>query len=61
MPLGIKAATSGIDADIHKKMLGSGTTTLVFSNNDLNDIMKIIKYLEEATILVIIFLNCAMF
>ena len=33
-------------------MFGSGTTTLVFSNEDLNDIMKIIKSLEESCLLI---------
>ena len=33
-------------------MFGSGTTTLVFSNEDLNDIMKIIKSLEESGLLI---------
>ena len=28
------------------------TTTLEFSNNDLNDIMKIAKYLEESGLLI---------
>ena len=33
-------------------MFGSGTTTLVFSNEDLNDIIKIIKSLEESGLLI---------
>ena len=33
-------------------MFGSGTTTFVFSNEDLNDIMKIIKSLEESGLLI---------
>ena len=33
-------------------MFGSGTTTLVFSNEDLNDIMKIIKSIEESGLLI---------
>ena len=28
-------------------MFGSGNTTLIISNKEMNDIMKIIKYLEE--------------
>ena len=34
-------------------MFGSGTTTLLFSNEDLNDIMKIVKSLEESGLLII--------
>ena len=29
-------------------MLGSGTTTLIISNEEINDIMKIIKSLDES-------------
>ena len=31
-PLGLTAAASAMDAEIQKKMLGSGTTTLIISN-----------------------------
>ena len=44
--LGLIAALSATDATIHKKILGSGTATLIFSNKDLNDIMKIGKSLD---------------
>ena len=47
MPLGLTAAISTTDAAIHKKMFGPSTTTLVFSNEGLKDIMKIIKSFEE--------------
>ena len=40
-PLGITAVASGIDAAIQKKIYGSETTTLIISNEELNDIMKI--------------------
>ena len=33
-PLGITAAASAIDAGIQKKIHGSGTTTLVISNEE---------------------------
>ena len=36
--LGLIAAASAIDAAIHKKMFGSGVTTLVVSNEEVNDI-----------------------
>ena len=42
-PLGITAAASTIDAGIQKKIHGSGTTTLVISNKEMNDIMKIVQ------------------
>ena len=32
-------------------MFGSGTTTLVVSNEEMNDIMKIVKFLEESGLL----------
>ena len=34
-----------------KKILGSGTTTLIISNKEMNDIMKIIQALEDSDIL----------
>ena len=40
-PLGLTAAMSAIDGSIKKKMLGSGTTTLIISNDEMNDIIKI--------------------
>ena len=52
IPLGLTAEESETDAAVHKKMFGSGTTTLVFSNKDLNDIMKIIKSLKEFGLLI---------
>ena len=41
-PLGITAAASAIDAGIQKKIHGSGNATLIISNEEMNDIMKII-------------------
>ena len=41
-----------IDAAIHKKMFGSGTTTLIISNEEVNNIMKIVKSLEESGLLI---------
>ena len=52
IPLGLTAAESAIDAAIHKKMFGSGNTTLIISNEEMNDVMKIIKSLEESGILI---------
>ena len=50
-PLGITAAASAIDAGIQKKVHGSGTTTLIISNEEINDIMKIVPALEDSNIL----------
>ena len=49
-PLGISAAMSEIDGSIKKKMLGSGTTTLIISNDEM-DILKIVKSLENSGLL----------
>ena len=50
-PFGLTAAMSATDAAIPKKMYGSGTTTLIVSNKDLNDMIKIVKSLENSDIL----------
>ena len=50
-PLGLSGAMSATDAAIQKKMYGSGMTTLIISNNDLNDLIKIVTALEEHDIL----------
>ena len=50
-PLRITAAASAIDAGIQKKIHGSGTTTLIISNKEMNDIMKIVQALEYSNIL----------
>ena len=39
-PLGITAAASAIDAGIQKKIHGSGRTTLIISNKEMNDVIK---------------------
>ena len=44
IPLGLTAAASATDAAIHKKMFASGFTTLIISNEQMNDIMKIISF-----------------
>ena len=49
--LGLTAASSAIDASVQKKIYGSGTTTLVISNEEMNDIMKIVQALEDSNIL----------
>ena len=47
-PLGLTGAMSAIDGCIKKKMLGSRTTTLIISNDEMNDIKKIVKSLENS-------------
>ena len=42
------AAAAATDAAIHNQMFGSGTTTLIISNEEMNDIMKIVNSLEES-------------
>ena len=52
IPLGLTAAASAADAGIHKKILGSGNnTTLVISNTDMDDFIKIVKSLEYSGVL----------
>ena len=50
-PLGLSAAMSAIDGGIKKKMLGAGTTTLIISNDEMDDILKIVKSLEDSNVL----------
>ena len=50
-PLGISAAVSTIDGSIKKKMLGSGVTTLIISNDEMDNILKIVKSLENSGLL----------
>ena len=48
------AAASAADAGIHKKILGSGhnnNTTLIISNDEMDDISKIVKSLEDSGLL----------
>ena len=47
IPLRLSAAASAADAGIHKKILGSGNTTLIKSNKDMEDLIKIVKFLED--------------
>ena len=44
--LGLTAASSAIDAGVQKKIYGSGKTILVISNEEMDDIMKIVPALE---------------
>ena len=42
---------SAIDGSIKKKMSCSGTTTLIISNDEMDDILKILKSLEDSNVL----------
>ena len=49
--LGLAAAASATDAAINKKIIGSGNhTTLIISNDDMQDLLKIVKSLEDSVI-----------
>ena len=61
--LGLTAAASAADARIHKKKLGSGRrnsyssasynmTILIISNNEIEDIVKIVKSLQDFGLLI---------
>ena len=68
IPSGLTAAASATDTAIHKKMFGSGRhpfdlalrtsdlaprmTTLIISNEERNNIMKIVKPFEEFSLLI---------
>ena len=61
IPLGLTAAASAADAGIHKKILESGNpsssssashnTVLIISNDEIEDVIKIVKSLEDSGLL----------
>ena len=53
MQSGLTAAAAP-DSAVHKKMFVKSTTTLIISNEEINDIMKIVKSLEESGLLIAI-------
>ena len=50
-PLVLSATMSVIDGSIKKKMIVAGTTTLIISNDEMDDILKIVKSLEDSNVL----------
>ena len=48
VPLELTGAASAADAGIHNKILGSCNTTLRTSNDKTEDIIKIVKSLENS-------------
>ena len=51
IPLKLAQAASTTDSAIQKNIFGSGMTTMIISNKEINDIMKIIKSLKQAGLL----------
>ena len=52
IPLGLTAAAAAADAGIHKKILGlGGHTKLIISNKDIDNLIEIVKSLEDSGIL----------
>ena len=51
IPLGLTAAASAADPGIHKKIFRSGNATLIISNKDMEDLIKIVKSLENSGLL----------
>ena len=49
-PLRITAAASAIDAGIQKNIHGSGTTTLIISNEEMNDMVMEMKWVFNAAL-----------
>ena len=47
----ITAAGSAINAESQKKIHSSGVTTLIMSNEEMNDVIKIVQALEDSNIL----------
>ena len=54
IPLGLTAtaAAATTDSTIHKKMFGYGNTALIICNEEMNDIMKILKSHEKSGLLI---------
>ena len=51
VPLGLIAAASAADVAIQKKIFGSDIAASIISNEEMEDIMKIVKSLEESGLL----------
>ena len=49
-PWGITAVVSALEAGMWKKLHYSGTTTLIISNEEMNEIMKNVQALEDSNI-----------
>ena len=51
IPLGLTAAVSAGDAGTYKKILGSGTNRTKIPNDEMEDLIKIVKFLEDSGLL----------
>ena len=49
LPLGVIAAASEKDAAIQKKIYGSGMTKMIVLNEEMKDILEIVKHLKESS------------
>ena len=52
LPIGLSAGKSAADAAIQKKLFGSGTTALIILSEEMEEIIKIVKLLEESGLLI---------
>ena len=52
VPLALTKAASATAADIKEKRSGSGTTAQIVSNEEMDDILKIVKSLKESGLLI---------
>ena len=48
IPLGLTAASAAADAELHHKILWSGTKILIISNEETEGIMKTGKYFKDS-------------
>ena len=51
IPLGLTAAAAAANAGIHRKILGSAIAILIKSNDEMKDIIGIVKLLEDSGLL----------
>ena len=52
LPFGLSASVSATDAAIQIKIYRSGTTALKIPNEGMEDILKIVKSIEESELLI---------
>ena len=52
VPLGLVAAASATYVAIQKKIFGSGTTALIISGEEIDDIINLVSSLEESGLLI---------
>ena len=52
IPLGLTATAAATHAAIYKKIFWSRMTTLITSNEEMNDIMKVVTSLEKSGLLI---------